>query len=325
MHPYTRPYTRPSTRHSTLVAPPPWRNIDFISDLHLQASEPLTFEAWQRYMAHTRADAVFILGDLFEVWVGDDAAFGGAAGDDMADGDMADGDMAGDGATGNVLRAGGFESQCGAVLRHTAARIPVFFMHGNRDFLVGATFMAQCQCTLLDDPTVLDFGGQRWLLSHGDALCLADTDYLKFRAGVRSAAWQQDFLAKPLAERRAVARDLRVRSEAKKQSAATYADVDADAALTWLREAGAGHMIHGHTHKPADHVLGPGLQRIVLSDWDMAAQPPRAEVLRLSRHGTDTNTGTDHDAFAEPHAAAAAMPPSATPGVQISRIAPDSA
>ena len=238
------------------MAPAHWRNIDFISDLHLQASEPKTFEAWQRYLHATRADAVFILGDLFEVWVGDDAASDGGA--------------------------SGFESQCAAVLQHTAARIPLFFMHGNRDFLLGPAFIAQCHCTFLDDPTVLDFGGQRWLLSHGDALCLADTDYLKFRAVVRSTPWQQDFLGKPLAERKAIARDLRGRSEAKKKSSPAYADVDAGAALALLREAGAGHMIHGHTHKPANHVLGPDLHRIVLSDWDMSAQPPRAEVLRLS-------------------------------------------
>lgn len=260
-----------------MVASPAWQHVDFISDLHLQASEPLTFQAWQAYMGRTRADAVFILGDLFEVWVGDDAASAGMA--------------------------GGFERQCATALRTTAERIPVFFMRGNRDFLVGADFMAQCRCTLLDDPTVLDFAGQRWVLSHGDALCLADVDYLNFRANVRSTAWQQDFLARPLTERRAIARDLRARSEAKKQSATTYADVDDAAAHAWLREADACHMIHGHTHKPATHVLGPDLQRIVLSDWDMAAQPPRAEVLRLSRHGTDADT----------------------PGVQISRIAPESA
>ena len=264
---------------SVLVAPPRWRQIDFISDLHLEASQPLTFGAWQRFMRTTRADAVFILGDLFEVWVGDDAACDGSA--------------------------GGFENQCAAVLQHTAARIPVFFMHGNRDFLVGPALMAQCQCTLLDDPAVLDFGGQRWLLSHGDELCLADVDYLMFRAVVRSAPWQQDFLAKPLAGRRAIARDLRARSEAKKKSAATYADVDADAARAWLGDAGARHMIHGHTHQPANHVLGPDLHRIVLSDWDLSAQPPRAEVLRLSRDG-----------------AAADEPRSR---VSISRIAPENA
>lgn len=226
-------------------------------------------------MRETRADAVFILGDLFEAWVGDDAA------------------------------SEGFESQCAAAMRHTAARIPVFFMRGNRDFLVGPAFMAQCNCALLGDPAVLEFAGQRWLLSHGDELCLADTDYLKFRALVRSASWQQDFLAKPLAERKAVARDLRERSEAKKRLSTTYADVDAGAALAWLREAGARHMIHGHTHRPASHVLGPDLHRIVLSDWDIAAQPPRAEVLRISLGGETAHA--------------------APPVVNIKRIAPESA
>ena len=231
-------------------------------------------------MGRTRADAVFILGDLFEVWVGDDAVSAGT-------------------------RAGGFERQCADVLQRTAARVPVFFMHGNRDFLVGAAFMARCHCTLLDDPTVLDFGGQRWLLSHGDELCLADTKYLKFRAMVRSNAWQQEFLAKPLVERQTIARDLRAQSEALKKSTVAHADVDSGAALAWLRKADASHMIHGHTHKPGNHSLGPDLQRIVLSDWDMAAQPPRAEVLRLSRSD--------------------AASPAAPLGTYISRIAPDRA
>ena len=263
---------------SALEAPPHWRNIDFISDLHLQASEPQTFEAWQAYMDATCADAVFILGDLFEVWAGDDAACG--------------------------EHAGSFAGVCAAVLHHTATRIPVFFMPGNRDFLVGPALMAQCQCTLLEDPTVLDFGGLRWLLSHGDELCLADVDYLKFRAVVRSALWQQDFLSQPLAARQAVARDLRQRSEARKKSSMAYADVDAAAAISWLRAAGARTMIHGHTHKPAHHLLGPDLHRIVLSDWDMAAQPPRAEVLRLC---LDASTAD------------------AQHGVSISRIAPGNA
>lgn len=238
-----------------LKAPPEWRAIDFISDLHLQASERNTFHAWRDYMQSSRADAVFILGDLFEVWVGDDAASEPAS----------------------------FEHECAEVLKQAAAMRPVFFMHGNRDFLVGRDLMRQCGTTLLADPAVLEFGGTRWLLSHGDQLCLADTDYLKFRVVVRSPEWQQDFLAKPLQERRAIARDLRRQSEALKHSAREYADVDASAGATWLHDARASHLIHGHTHKPGDHSLGPGLYRIVLSDWDMSAQPRRGEVVRLSR------------------------------------------
>ena len=141
----------------------------------------------------------------------------------------------------------------------------------------------------LSDPTSLDFQGQRWLLSHGDALCLDDTDYQRFRAQVRSADWQQAFLSRPLAEREAVARDLRERSEARKQSMAhdpeLWADVDAAAAREWLQRAGAPTLIHGHTHRPAEHDLGNGLRRVVLSDWDANARPPRLEVLRLTAGG----------------------------------------
>lgn len=239
-----------------LIAKPTWQAIDFVSDLHLEASQAATFNAWQRYMQTTPADAVFILGDLFEVWVGDD-----------------------------VLDERGFESQCAQVMQQTASRVPVFFMHGNRDFLVGNALMTSCGATLLDDPTVISFDNNRWLLSHGDALCLDDADYMQFRLLVRNADWQQAFLAKPLSERQAIARGLRQQSEAKKDSGAAYADVDDEAARQWLEQANCPTLIHGHTHKPATHDLGHGLQRVVLSDWDMAAATPRAEVLRLSAQG----------------------------------------
>ena len=242
---------------SELVAPPAWRTVDLISDLHLQASELATFEAWQGYLQTTPADALVILGDLFEVWVGDDAA-------DQP----------------------GFEAQCVELLQRTAQRMPVFFMHGNRDFLVGKAFAAQCGLTLLDDPTVLVLHGERCLLSHGDALCLEDTEYLQFRAQVRTPEWQAAFLARPLEERRALARAIRSQSEDRKRDPSTlWADVDANAAREWLQRAGASALIHGHTHRPAVHDLGHGLRRIVLSDWDVAAQPPRAQLLCLSAAG----------------------------------------
>lgn len=239
-----------------LPAAPSWRSVDCISDLHLHPAEPGTFVAWQSYMASSPADAVFILGDLFEAWPGDD-----------------------------VLDVGGFEAGCAAVLRQAAAARPVYFLHGNRDFLIGDAFARSTGVRLLADPTVLAFAGSRWLLSHGDALCLDDTDYLAFRAQVRAAPWQHAFLARPLAERQAVAQSLRAQSEERKRSGATYADVDREAALEWLRAATAPTLVHGHTHRPADHVLDAGHRRIVLSDWDLAAQPPRAEVLRLSADG----------------------------------------
>ena len=246
----------PAVPHfAELQAPLSWRTADFISDLHLEAGEPETFEAWRRYMADTPADVVFILGDLFEAWPGDDAA-----------------------------SEPGFDADCASVLPAAASTRPVFFMHGNRDFLVGDGFLRGCNVTLLPDPTVFSFAGRRWLLTHGDALCLADTDYMKFREQVRSAAWQRDFLAQPLAQRQAIAREIRGESESRKRKATVYADVDETFALAWLEVADAQAMIHGHTHKPAEHVLGQGT-RTVLSDWDAAARPPRLEALRLTAAG----------------------------------------
>jgi UDP-2,3-diacylglucosamine hydrolase len=245
------------TAFAELVAPAAWHTVDLLSDLHLQASDAATFDAWRGYLQTTPADAIFILGDLFEVWVGDDAAAGP-----------------------------GFEAQCTELLRAAAERRPVFFMHGNRDFLVGAAFAAQCRLTLLDDPTVLVLHDKRWLLSHGDLLCLEDAEYLQFRAQVRTPAWQSAFLARPLAERRALARSMRTQSEDRKRSPGmVWADVDADAARAWLAQAGAATLIHGHTHKPATHALGDGLERIVLSDWDLTAHPARAQLLCLSSAG----------------------------------------
>ena len=239
-----------------LMAAPTWRVIDFISDLHLQATDVATFNVWRQFMQTTPADAVFIMGDLFEVWVGDD-----------------------------TLQSGSFEFQCADAIRQTTARIPVFFMHGNRDFLVGSALMDLCTARLLDDPTVLVFESRRYLLSHGDALCIDDLPYMQFRAQVRGPEWQQAFLAQPLQARQAIARGLRQQSEARKQSGAQYADVDSQAARQLLQDAHAPALIHGHTHKPAEHDLGDGMRRVVLSDWDADAQPARAEVLRLSSDG----------------------------------------
>ncbi|MCJ7798165.1 MAG: UDP-2,3-diacylglucosamine diphosphatase, partial [Polaromonas sp.] len=149
----------------------------------------------------------------------------------------------------------------------------------------GQSLMKLCNASLLDDPTVLAFAGQRWLLSHGDALCLGDTDYLKFRQQVRATTWQQAFLARPLAERQAIGRDLRQQSEARKRSGMVYADVDPAAARQWLEAANARTLIHGHTHRPAVHDLGQGLNRVVLSDWDAQAPKPRADLLRLTAGG----------------------------------------
>jgi UDP-2,3-diacylglucosamine hydrolase len=239
-----------------LPAAPSWRSVDCISDLHLHPAEPATVDAWRAYMAATPADAVFILGDLFEAWPGDD-----------------------------VLATDGFAADCATVLREAALRHPVYFLHGNRDFLVGPAFARATGVQLLADPTVLTLAGRRWLLSHGDELCLGDTEYLAFRTQVRDPAWQAAFLARPLAERQAVAQSLRAESEQRRRSGATYADVDRDVALAWLRAAAAPTLVHGHTHRPGEHELDAHHRRIVLTDWDLAARPPRAEVLRLTAAG----------------------------------------
>lgn len=236
-----------------IIAPSRWACVDFISDIHLQASDALTFQAWSNYLQHTVADAVFILGDLFEVWVGDDVLSG------QAD----------------------FERRCADVLRAASARVDLYILHGNRDFLMGPALMTACGGTLLDEPCVLSFANARWLLAHGDAQCLDDTDYMQFRRQVRSPDWQREFLSKPLTERIALARGIRAQSAARKQDDRVYADVDFEAANQLLNDAHAHYLIHGHTHRPAKHALDAGRERLVLSDWDCRAQPPRAEVLRL--------------------------------------------
>jgi UDP-2,3-diacylglucosamine hydrolase len=232
----------------------------FVSDLHLTPDRPRATETFRGLMAGpaAQAQAVYILGDLFEHWVGDD---------DLADPFNI--------AVADILRA---LSGKGVVLH---------FMHGNRDFLAGDAFLQHCGITGLRDPTVLAFAGQRHVLSHGDLLCLDDVDYQRFRVLARSSAWQHQFLSQPLATRRAQARGIRQESEARKQSGAPYADVDHPAAIAWLQAAGANTLIHGHTHRPANHALAPGLQRVVLSDWDAAALPPRLETLRLSTRGLE--------------------------------------
>ncbi len=209
-------------------------------------------------MQQTCADAVFILGDLFEVWVGDDAL------------------------QERQPHGQTFEAQCSEVLKQASKRLNLHFMHGNRDFLVGQEFAQSACLELLPDPCLIDFHGERWVLSHGDAMCLADHEYQLFRKTVRGEQWQSNFLAKPLSERRSIARALREQSHAHKLAASEYADVDTLAATHVLQSANAKHLIHGHTHRPADHVLSSGLHRHVLSDWDLGAAPARAQVFRLT-------------------------------------------
>lgn len=259
--------TMPSDdRFAELRAPAHWQAVDVISDLHLQPGEPDTVRAWRHYLEQApsqRADALFILGDLFEVWIGDDA----------------------------LDEPQSFASECAAALKAHSGHTPTYFLCGNRDFLLGETALAACGMQRLSDPTVLEFQRQRWLLSHGDELCLDDSEYLRFRAQVRSQGWQTTFLSRPLAERQNIAREMRQHSEARKRSLAhdpeLWADVDAAAARSWLVSARAETLIHGHTHRPGTHELGNGQKRVVLSDWDASAQPPRLQILRLSASGIE--------------------------------------
>lgn len=240
-----------------IVAPAEWRRIDFISDLHLADDTPRGFVAWRDYLLHTRAEAVFILGDLFEAWVGDDSRFGG------------------------------FEARGAAVLSEAATRRKLFFMVGNRDFLLGAEMLAACAVEALADPTVLSAFGERALLTHGDAWCLGDVPYQQFRSQVRNPAWQAQVLARPLAERRMMARSLRSESErAAASHQGEWFDVDAPTALRAMSENDTPTLIHGHTHRPASESLAPGRIRHVLSDWDLDhASSPRVEVMRWEAGG----------------------------------------
>jgi len=242
-----------------LRAPAAWRAIDFLSDLHLAESTPRTFDALAAHLRCTDADAVFILGDLFEVWVGDDA------------------------------RHDGFEARCAALLAQASARRFVAFMAGNRDFLVGDDLLRSSGVAALADPTVLVAFGQRALLTHGDALCLSDTDYQAFRARVRGPGWQSEFLAQPLERRRAIAAEIRAESRRRKAGAGPEGGFDVDEAETgrWMERAGAPWMVHGHTHLPARHPVAPGRVRFVLSDWDFdhPAGAPRGDVLRWQADG----------------------------------------
>ena len=246
--------------HFEFVAPQAWCSIDFISDLHLCEAMPCTFDAWATHLRYTTADAVFILGDLFELWVGDD------------------------------MRTRAFEKRCVDVLSEASKRRHVAFMAGNRDFLLGRDMLRDSGMAALPDPTLLSAWSRRLLLSHGDALCLDDKPYQVFRAEVRSPLWQAEFLARPLEQRLAIAEQIRQASQANHErrrfDGAPGADVDLAAVLALLRAERAVDLIHGHTHRPGSDSLAHGFARHVLSDWDLDSAK-RAQVLRLSSGGLE--------------------------------------
>lgn len=215
----------------------------FISDLHIDASRPAITEQFLSFLAAQakHAEALYILGDLFESWIGDDAA-------DAA----------------QAAAIAGLRSL-------TSHGVPCFVMHGNRDFLLAEEFCRMSGAELLPDPLIVTLYGEPVLVMHGDALCTDDRAYQRLRATVREADWQRRFLALSIASRRALAGAARVGSQAH-TAAMEYAitDVNADSVAMALRSAGTATLLHGHTHRPAIHALqvdGRPCTRIVLGDW----------------------------------------------------------
>ena len=215
----------------------------FISDLHLDGTRPhitSLFETFVREEA-SQASALYILGDLFEAWIGDDAV------DE----------------TGERVAA--------ALAALHARGVPTFYIHGNRDFLLGDAYARRARMTLLPDPSVIGIEGERVLLMHGDTLCTDDAPYQAFRAQSRTAAWQRAFLARPVAERQAFAAQARVESARYTRSVAdAITDVNNEAVVAALREYDVSRLIHGHTHRPKRHAIvldGEVAERIVLGDW----------------------------------------------------------
>lgn len=218
--------------------------IHFISDLHLSARHPETAAAFARYIAGPArsAQALYILGDLFDAWPGDDALVDPAA-----------------------------QGVANAIASLSSAGCEVFFMQGNRDFLIDAGFASAAKLTLIPDPHHVKLGDRDYTLMHGDSLCTDDLAYQRFRTMVRNPEWRQAILAKTLAERLQIAADVRSKSEdAKQEKSAEIMDVNGEAVSAALRQAGYADLIHGHTHRPAYHehlVDGKACKRWVLHDW----------------------------------------------------------
>lgn len=215
----------------------------FVSDLHLDPARPATTALFLDFLARQarQAEACYILGDLFEAWIGDD--------DDTELGRV-------------VVNA----------LRSLAdSGVPVYFLHGNRDFLIGPRFASESGIQLLPETEVIDLYGEPVLLLHGDTLCTDDVDYQAFRAQVRNPVWQARLLEQPLAQRRALAGQLRETSrQALQQKATDITDVNPAAVNQALRAHGVRRMIHGHTHRPAIHewtLEKLPVRRAVLGDW----------------------------------------------------------
>jgi UDP-2,3-diacylglucosamine hydrolase len=230
----------------------------FVSDLHLWQDRALTNSRFVELLqqATSQADALFVLGDLFEYWAGDDDLENFALTDVVA-----------------------------ALKSATASGLQIYIMHGNRDFLLGNAFAQATGCTLLADECLLEIGLQRVLLMHGDSLCTDDVEYQRFRAQVRNPAYQENFLSQPLEARHALIARMRAASEDKKARAAmSIMDVNSQAVEDAMNRHAVGMLIHGHTHRPDHHVLNNGRLRWVLPDWDhdTTDATPRGWALALT-------------------------------------------
>jgi len=227
----------------------------FISDLHLCVENTQSTQVFLRFAQQhaPQAEALYILGDLFEYWAGDD---------DLDDPHH--------------------QQIIGALHTLSINGTRIFIMHGNRDFLMAQQLATACGATLLADPTLLNLYGTPTLLTHGDLLCTDDTAYQTYRQQVQSVAWQQQFLAQPLAQRKAFIEQVRARSEREKKTKhSEIMDVNADAVADMLRQHGYPRLIHGHTHRLNLHehlVDGKPCQRWVLGDWYQAGNALRCDV-----------------------------------------------
>lgn len=230
----------------------------FISDLHLDSSRPAVVQAFCHFLdQHHDCEALFILGDLVEAWLGDDD----------------DSDIA------IELRR--------LLKTYSAAGPKLFLMHGNRDFLIGQTFCDAVGATLLPDPTVIDLYGQTTLLMHGDSLCTADTDYQAFRKTARDPKWQTEMLSHSLLERREFAANLRAMSkEGNSNKAEDIMDVTAEEVQRCMALHQSRQLIHGHTHRPAQHEEAEGV-RWVLGDWEQKGWAIRADIGGINLYNFD--------------------------------------
>ena len=248
----------------------------FISDLHLSAL-PRTVQVFEDFLRGPAREAsiLFILGDLFEYWIGDDML--------DADRDSRDGPPAAHARATEPL--GAFARRMTAAMAAlSASGVPIAVMRGNRDFLLGKRFAQAAGAVMLDDPCVFSFLGQALVLSHGDQLCTDDVGYQRFRRVAHSPLGKAFFLALPLRLRMAIADRIRRRSAAKGAHRMAYADANAGAIAALLDASGERTLVHGHTHRPARHADGRRV-RWVLPDWEFDVEPPRGGYLQWDAHG----------------------------------------